>query len=299
MNELVYWLVLQENKLLVPHYLIDKIISECGTLQRFWSLTQNEMFDIGLTLKQTEIFNNYVNNINYDKYLSLEKDIISDDVEVLKYSDDKYPIKLKKFSEYGIDPPFILFLKGDIFNIENCIGIVGTRNASYYARKKAREFSRELAQGGNTIISGLARGIDYEAHSGALDTDNGITIAVLAWMNPIYPSEHQELSREILRRGCLISENYKGNGSRGTFVERNRIISGLSKYIIAVESGPTGGTVRQVDYAVSQKRLVYTLYPSSNVSSEKIDGFNTLISKGARAIKTITDISKIETYLNN
>jgi DNA processing protein len=106
-------------------------------------------------------------------------------------------------------------------------------------------------------------------------------------------------SREILRRGCLISENYKGNGSRGTFVERNRIISGLSKYIIAVESGPTGGTVRQVDYAVSQKRLVYTLYPSANVSSEKITGFNTLISKGARAIKNITDIRKIETYLNN
>lgn len=153
-------------------------------------------------------------------------------------------------------------------------------------------------------MSGLARGIDYEAHSGALETSNGRTIATLAWMNPIYPSEHEVFSREIVNRGGIISERYhrpkdSTNGraySRSRFVVRNRIISGLSSMVIAVESGPSGGTIWQAELALSQKKPVFTLIPKEKNIKDKIDGFNRLVEMGVKPIKTLDDLSTLRAF---
>jgi len=297
MNELLYWLIVQDNKNIIPYYILDKIINEHNSLEEFWKLNKNKIMELGLDSKKTNNFIKFKNKLKINKYIEVLDKIDKDNIEIIKYTDKNYPLILKRISEYNIDPPILIFKKGNYDNFNNCVGIVGTRNASYYSRKKAREFSQELAKKRYTIISGLARGIDYEAHSGALDIENGKTIAVLAWMNPLYPPEHEEFSKDVIRNGCIISENYLGNGDRFSFVERNRIISGLSKFIIAVESGPKGGTIRQVEYAIAQRRPVYTLYPPNNASPEMLSGFDTMIRMGVKTINNVLDIHKIETYI--
>lgn len=201
-------------------------------------------------------------------------------------------------------PPIVLFVKGNLHQIDKCMAIVGNRNASFYARKRARELARVLADKGYVVVSGLARGIDYEAHSGALESPNGRTIATLAWMDPIYPSEHEEFSKDIMMRGALISELFNRpqdstNGraySRSRFVVRNRIISGLSSFIIVAESGPSGGSIWQAELAISQKKPVFTLQPEDNKNEEKMQGYDRLLRLGVKSIQDLDELQTLKAF---
>jgi len=306
LHELVYWLALQDRRGVIPHYLIDKIINKYGTLSEFWKTNKKDMFDLGLDEKTIVNFINYANVVQLKKYENMLKHIEKNDVKIIKYIDKNYPAQLKVSSTDIYRPPLILLIKGKYLNFDSCIGIVGTRNASFYGRKKAREFGKKLSELGYVVVSGLARGIDYEAHFGALDARNGKTIAILAWMDPIYPPEHTEFAKYIEKNGSIISERYfqKFDGSKNVrastkyaFIERNRIISGLSKFLIAVESGIDGGTQHQVDIALSQKKPVFVVKPNPNVSNNIKKGFKLMVSKGAIPIENLSDISKIITYL--
>ena len=187
---------------------------------------------------------------------------------------------------------------------DKCVAIVGNRSATIYAKQKAKEYSKLLVDKGYTIVSGLARGIDREAHLGALDSDYGNTISVLAWMNPIYPSKHKKLALDIEKRGAITSELYNqprdyGNNraySRSRFIVRNRIISGLSNFIIAVESGASGGTIWQTELALLQNKPVYTFKPIDKTNKDKMNGYNRMIKMGAKTITNLSDLSKLYVY---
>jgi DNA processing protein len=198
----------------------------------------------------------------------------------------------------------MLFVRGNINGYQKIAAIVGNRDATYFAIEQARKFSRELSSHGYTIISGLARGIDREAHLGALENKNGTTIATLAWLDPVYPPEHNELSYEIEKRGGVMSEIFKepkvkrsySRYGRSRFVYRNRIISGLSNFLIAIESGSSGGTIWQVELALAQGKRVYTLEPQDKINQEKMEGFARMVRMGAKPIRKISDLSKLEAY---
>lgn len=213
-------------------------------------------------------------------------------ISVIAYSEDNYPIKLKKIT----NPPLILYHKGKLKRFEKCIAIVGKRNSTYFGRKNAREFAQKLAEQRYIIVSGLARGIDTEAHLGCLDS-NGNTIAVLAGdVDSVYPPENRELAIDIANSGAIISE-YEGGYQQKRFIERNRIISGLSECVTIVESDGTGGTAHQFNLAVQQHRPVFVLKPldKSRISWK---GYVDFVNKGGISVESVDELlSKLKTGL--
>lgn len=200
-----------------------------------------------------------------------------------------YPEKLKNISS----PPKELYCLGNLklLNMKS-IAIIGSRNFSNYGKRAAEDFSYNLAKEGICIISGLARGVDSFAHSGALES-NGYTIAVLgSGLNNIYPKENKELfDRIINNNGLIISEYPLGTKPlKQHFPARNRIISGLSEGVLVIEAKKNSGTNITVDFALEQGKDVYVI--PGNIYSKTSDGTNFLIKEGAIPVTSYEDIIK-------
>jgi len=181
-------------------------------------------------------------------------------VNIISFSDKEYPPQLKRIKEI----PLILYVKGNLnFNYEKSISIVGTRKATIHAKEKIREIVKNLIKKDYSIISGLARGIDTEAHRSAI-VFGGKTIAVLPYINDIYPPENKPLAEEILKKGgALISENcfFKNYYHASLLTQRNRIISGLSKGVFIVEGSKKSGSFSQYNHAKRQDKIIFSLKP--------------------------------------
>lgn len=186
------------------------------------------------------------------------------------------------------DPPPMICACGDVslFN-KQAVAIVGARNASAAGRQMAAMLASDLGASDIAVVSGLARGIDGAAHSAALETG---TIAVVAGgIDVIYPPEHGELTREIARRGLVISEMPPGYRPTGRdFPRRNRIISGLSRGVVVVEAAQKSGTLITARYALEHGREVFAV-PGSPLDPRS-HGTNRLIRDGATLIETADDI---------
>lgn len=189
------------------------------------------------------------------------------------------------------NPPPVLYYKGDIsLMFSDCsIGIVGSRRCTYYGKSTAGRFARELAGKGLPIISGLARGIDTQAHKGALET-GGKTIAVLGCgLNVIYPPENKELYAQISDRGLLISEFPLGSAPLpANFPRRNRIISALSRVLLVVEAAVKSGALITANCAIDQGRDVF--FVPGNIDSPASSGTNMMIKEGLPAALGPEDI---------
>jgi DNA processing protein len=300
MDELVYWLALQNIKDKVDISCIPNMVNQLGSIQKVWEADKSRLIQLGWTELMVESFVNFANKQNLSKYEQLLYYIDQDHIKIITFIDEEYPKQLRESGTIRYQPPVILFIKGSFLGIKKCAGVVGNRTASSPALKRARQISRDLARSGYTIVSGLARGIDTEAHRGALEASNGKTVATLAWMNPIYPPENIELAKEIEKSGAVISELYRDpaitttdNYSRSRFVVRNRIISGLSNFIIAIESGQDGGTIRQVELALAQKKPVYVLEPEDLSNQDKGAGYKRIVNMGGKSIGDIDDLSNL------
>ncbi len=141
------------------------------------------------------------------------------------------------------------------------------------------------------IVSGLARGTDEWAHVGAMKAKSGKTVAVLPWLDPVYPPEHAELLSDIEQRGASLSEHYTQRywkSAKGKFIERNRITSGLSLCVLAIESDQEGGTVHQVDLALAQGKKVFALLPKKTPRAKR--GFDLFLGKGAATMRSAEDV---------
>jgi DNA processing protein len=204
--------------------------------------------------------------------------------EILLFSDEKYPRLLREIP----DPAPILTIKGDLdFFNRDAIAIVGARNASYHATTFAKTIALELGQRSIVTVSGMARGVDAAAHEASILSG---TIAVIAGgIDHIYPSENTALYHDIAKRGLLVSETPFGMAPKGgNFVQRNRLISGLSLATVVIEAGLKSGSLITAKCAIEQGREVFAM-PGSPFDL-RCQGSNRLIKDGANMIETVHDI---------
>lgn len=202
------------------------------------------------------------------------------------YTEPDYPPILKKIA----DPPPVLYCWGNIeYGDDIAVAIVGTRKPTPLGAFTANEISKQLTRQGLTIVSGMARGIDSEAHRGALET-GGRTIAVLGCgINVIYPRENQDLMEKIAHHGAVVSEYPLGTEPLASnFPARNRIISGLSLGVVVVEATNDSGSLITAGFALEQGREVFAV--PGNIGNEGSKGPHKLIREGAKLIEGYQDI---------
>lgn len=212
--------------------------------------------------------------------------ILNRGIKVLAREDDDYPSGLRWIH----NPPEILYYRGQLDCLQKvCIAVVGSRAATAYGRNMARNLSRQLAERGITVISGMARGIDAEAHQGAIDKQ-GFTAAVLgSGIDVVYPRENRSLYDQICHHGLVFSEYPPGTPPEaGNFPVRNRIISGLSRGVVVVEAKTKSGALITTEFALEQGKDVFAV--PGPVHHKTSEGPHNLIKQGAILITSVQDI---------
>jgi len=213
--------------------------------------------------------------------------IEGNEIQPLFYWDVLYPSNLREI----YNPPFCLFYRGTWFDpFAEMLGIVGTRYPSGSGKKAAFSLAFECGRVGDGVVSGLAKGIDGEAHAGAL-AGKAYTCAVLgSGIDTIYPKENRKLAADILKKGgAILSEYPPGTPPlRYNFPERNRIISGLSRGVVIIEAPKKSGALITADFALEQGRDVFI--HSESLASEKWEGSQNLFRDGALCISNMEDI---------
>lgn len=173
------------------------------------------------------------------------------------------------------------------------VAIVGSRRPTAYGREVTYQIANNLAKRGVIIISGMAIGVDSIAHRATLDA-GGITLAILAnGLDMIYPATHRALANDIItKNGAIISEYEPGTEPmKFRFLERNRIVSGLSDAIIITEAAARSGTLSTAMHALEQGREVFVV--PGNITSPLSAGCNNLIKQGAHPITSFEDVLEI------
>jgi DNA processing protein len=188
------------------------------------------------------------------------------------------------------DPPAELYVRGDAALLgETAVAIVGARSCSPYGTQIARSLARELAGAGLVVVSGLARGIDGDAHRGTLEA-GGQTIAVLGCgIDRDYPRSHTELARRIREHGAVVSEYPPGvEPAPWRFPARNRIIAGLCGATIVVEARERSGALITADFALELGREVFAV--PGEITSALSAGTNDLLRQGAAPLLAAGDV---------
>ena len=216
-------------------------------------------------------------------------------VWIINIEDERYPVLLKKI----YDPPPVLYIKGTLAKSDSlAVAIVGSRQCSYYGSEQASRFAHLLAAAGFTIVSGMARGIDSAAHSGALSA-GGRTFAVQGCgLAKIFPPENKQLFEKISQSGACISElslEFEPLGEN--FPPRNRIIAGLSLATIVIEASPRSGALITAKAALENSREV--MATPGRIDSPLSKGPHSLIKQGAKLVETVEDVIETLEYLQN
>ena len=191
--------------------------------------------------------------------------------------------------------PKTLYFRGKIpENVSKTVAIVGSRHNTRYGEEVAYKLAYELGRRGVVVVSGLAYGIDSIGHRGCLDA-GGVTVAVLGTpIDEIYPREHSSLAREIVEKnGAIISEYAPGTKvyPKVSFLERNRIISGLSDIVVVVEAAERSGSLNTATHALEQGKEVFAV--PGNITSPYSQGCNKLIAQGATPYTEPDDILRL------
>lgn len=202
-------------------------------------------------------------------------------IKYVSHLDSDYPELLREIN----DPPFLLFYRGDISVLKKqCVSVVGTRKITATGAEAALKFAEEACLGGINVISGLAYGVDRKAHEGALNAwcknpdgeNTGKTIAVIpGGIDDIVPSGNKKLaSRILMSGGCILSE-YPPSTPAETwrFVQRNRIIAGLSPATVVIQAPPGSGAMLTAEFAVDYNREVMFHKAAFSEESRKIGAF--------------------------
>ena len=206
----------------------------------------------------------------------------------LARSDPAFPHALTSI----FDPPAGLFVRrggGPELLDRPAVAIVGARACSPYGLHVARTFGRELAAAGLVVVSGMARGVDGEAHRGALDA-GGVTVAVLGCgVDRDYPAVHAELARRICADGLVVSEYAPGvEPAPWRFPARNRIVAGLAQATVVVEAREKSGALITADLALEEGREVFAV--PGEITSSLSAGTNGLLRLGATPLTNAGDV---------
>ena len=210
-------------------------------------------------------------------------------IRILTYADASFPDRLRDIE----DPPLVLYFKGKLPNwqAQPVIGVVGTRKASPYGLQTAHLLSSQIATCGGLVVSGVATGIDTLSMEGALDAGKA-TVGVLGCgVDVVYPASNRSLYRRTEEHGCLISEYPPGSRPYpGNFLQRNRIISGVSDGLLVVEAPIKSGALNTAHHGVSQGRDLYVV--PGNLGVDTCLGSNALLQEGAFAALSGWDVVK-------
>ena len=201
-------------------------------------------------------------------------------------------LKPKTLYFYGKMPENVV--KNEVSERPKVVAIVGSRHNTRYGEEVAYKLGYELAKHGVVIVSGLAYGIDSIGHRAALDA-GGCTVAVLGTpIDQIYPRKHTGLAREIIEKGGVVISEY-GPGAKvypqTSFLERNRLISGLADIVVVVEAATKSGTLNTASHALEQGREVFAV--PGNITSPYSQGCNKLIAQGANPYTEPDDILRL------
>jgi DNA processing protein len=205
---------------------------------------------------------------------------------IITLADASYPRLLLEIS----DPPPLLYLKGNAGLLNHrTLAIVGSRNATQQGNANAEAFARELSDGGFTIASGLALGIDAAAHRGGLAGTSSSIAVVGTGLDIVYPARNRELAHRLASEGALVSEFTLGTPALASnFPRRNRLISALSRGCLVVEAALKSGSLITARYALEQGRDVFALPGSIHSALSK--GCHLLIKQGAKLVESSNDI---------
>ncbi|WP_145962196.1 DNA-processing protein DprA [Thermoflavimicrobium daqui] len=207
--------------------------------------------------------------------------------------DEDYPDLLREIAQ----PPWVLYMKGDpALLTDYLLAVVGTRRPTAYGIKTTRFLCEEIVASGWGVVSGMAYGIDVEAHRTVLKAA-GKTIAVLGTgVDVIYPKNHRFIYEELIQHGTVISEMPLGTQPHpGLFPQRNRIISGLCMGTVIVEAAERSGSLITANYSMEQGREVFAI--PGQVGNEQSQGTLRLIQQGAKCVTNIEDILEEYPYI--
>jgi DNA processing protein len=259
------------------------LLQHFGDVETAWNASPLDLRAAGLGPKLVETFQQVRAGVSLER---VWEHIQHQGIQVLTWEDEAYPSRLKEIDQ----PPPVLYLRGSLTpEDEWAVAIVGTRGITAYGRQMTAELASTLARRGVTVVSGLARGVDAEAHKAALAA-GGRTLAVLGnGVDQIYPPEHRQLAERVIASGALVSDYAPGTPPDGVnFPPRNRIISGLSLAVIIVEAGEHSGALITAEFAVEQGRDVFAV--PGNINAPKSVGCNRLIQQGARPLLGPDDV---------
>ena len=203
---------------------------------------------------------------------------------LVRFGGPGYPVALMDVA----DAPPVLWVQGDVGLLARpMVALVGARNASSLGLRMARRLAEALGAAGQVVVSGLARGVDAEAHRASLATG---TVAVQAGgVDVIYPVENTDLAADILAKGCRVSEQPMGMEPQTRhFPQRNRIISGLSRGVVVVEAAAKSGSLITAETALEQGREVFAV--PGHPFDARAAGCNRLIRDGATLVRGAQDI---------
>jgi len=226
--------------------------------------------------------------LNWQDHFDLEREkrnIRTHGANIITWKTPHYPKPLREI----YDPPIALYQLGDWHYCDPAVAIIGSRRTSLYGLRTAREFGAALARRGICVISGLARGIDAAAHEGALSV-NGPTVAVLGnGCDIIYPPENVDLFRKLREKGTILSEFPFGyRASRQSFPMRNRVVSGLCRAVLVVETDESGGSMITARFAGEQGRQVMAI--PGRIDQATSAGCHQLIRDGATLVTCVEHI---------
>ncbi|MBR4305020.1 MAG: DNA-processing protein DprA [Clostridia bacterium] len=234
-----------------------------------------------------------------DKNLQNAQDIIDKcakkSIDIITFSDKRYPKRLREIHL----PPVVLYIKGTLPDIDSLpvFGIVGSRKPTLDSAAFAGKMAKELTQAGMLIVSGMAQGVDSRAAEGALQSGSTIAVLGTAIDNP-YPKSNWGLYRDIIKNGAVISEYPPGARTYpDSFIERNRIISGLSIGLLVVQAGKKSGSLKTARFAEDYGRYVFV--SPGLPTSDDWEGSNELLRSGAFYTAGAQDIlSQFDTVYN-
>ncbi len=282
MSHRKYWICLSRVPGIGPSRL-QRLIEHFGDARLAWEARDADLLAAGLD--QSVVENLVAARRRLDPDAELER-LWKAGAKAVTLADPEYPRLLREVE--GAPP--VLYVKGELGpEDELAVAVVGTRSPTAYGRQAARMLAAELARYSVTVVSGLALGIDTEAHRAALAA-GGRTVAVLgSGIDRIYPSENRQLAGRIAERGALVTDYPLGTRPDAfNFPNRNRIISGLSLGTVVVEAGARSGALITAAFALEQGRDVFAV--PGPITSPKSDGTNGLIRQGARITTGVADI---------
>ena len=210
-------------------------------------------------------------------------------IHVITYADRAYPERLRNIE----DPPMVLYVKGHLpdWQAQPVIGVVGTRSASPYGLNTARLLGSQIAVCGALVVSGVATGIDAAAMEGALEVGLPAVGVVAGGVDVVYPAKNRGLYQRTEKNGCILSEYPPGTRPwPAYFLQRNRIISGISNGVLVVEAPEKSGALNTARHAFSQGRDMFAV--PGNLGVDSCLGSNALLQEGAFAALSGWDVVK-------